>query len=952
MELYQNSSLNSQSTRELTYEEEDFLITIDQLKQNNCSLTSLRLQGLYLPVNCTEVINEMLLTNTTLKTLDLSKNYLSIDHLQSLEEGFCSNASLNNLDFSSNPLEGDCYKYLSNILHSKFNRLTKLKLCWMEFCEKDFNLLCGSVCWSNTLVVLDLSHSVYPEKGFTSLAAILTPRLQLKSQNQNLIKNENENENENEIENEIENENRNRNSAYNPILKKLKLSHPPSQSTPPTIESFNNFCKSLGQNTSLQYLELKNLELNQDYSDSLYRAISKNRSINTLDLSWNDLNCAAIKKICTAIKDSHSKQQWLNQRIRPLTALDLSGNRIGTIGTFELGKLIKEDNYLQSLKLSYVPSLHSTPLPLAYLLSEIKKSTTIKKFAIHTRVFHDPKNSTTNLSNFNFGNTDNLKKNNLQKVKIEELKEIKEYSNEIKQIQTRKALGTVLVETISSHQFLKTLDLSFCRIGHKSFKLLLIGFRNNTSLTHLDLSWSHVRPNDFGIWIAELIKFGPSSLVSFNCDGNNLDSTDITALCESISTAENCNLKELSLANNNIDKLGANVFSQLLNSNFDLNEIEEDQKKLTQEEEEEEEEDDDDNDDEEDESGEEFEEMGGFENDEYQQFNKFSTTQNDEIFDQDQDYYESVSNYNCQLKKLNLSSNYLEYGGLISICKSLKDNTVLQELDISSNILRSAQSIENDLKVWKVIGNILEKNFILNKLIFDSEERQQIIAFQILKKLARNEQIAKNNLIFDFKNLFIERICTDCEIGEIPIHNLMIELRTKEKFSNIKEFLEGNYNREVIRMFLFWIYTSISVNEKIILNLANTLQINNILNQSLEKDLLIAWNNKESKDFKIICFTGEEIYVHKVVLIARSGLYRMLLQSMKNDVNEIKDYSRKSYISLSVLIYHFYFEEIDIEIPEKEIPIVIEELSDAVEFFQLNPNSSLHGFLKNLKFQY
>ncbi|KAJ5072803.1 hypothetical protein M0811_09249 [Anaeramoeba ignava] len=114
----------------------------------------------------------------------------------------------------------------------------------------------------------------------------------------------------------------------------------------------------------------------------------------------------------------------------------------------------------------------------------------------------------------------------------------------------------------------------------------------------------------------------------------------------------------------------------------------------------------------------------------------------------------------------------------------------------------------------------------------------------------------------------------------------------------------------------------------------------------IKNDLLNLYLEKiEKKDFGIVCNDSSEIKVHKLILIARSNLFRGMFLSVKDDSNSVNDYSEKSKESLEQLIYFFYFGEFDLNLKGDSTKI-IQELKDTEDFYQLSPFTPFYNRLK------
>ncbi|KAJ5079576.1 ankyrin repeat ph and sec7 domain containing protein secg-related [Anaeramoeba ignava] len=115
------------------------------------------------------------------------------------------------------------------------------------------------------------------------------------------------------------------------------------------------------------------------------------------------------------------------------------------------------------------------------------------------------------------------------------------------------------------------------------------------------------------------------------------------------------------------------------------------------------------------------------------------------------------------------------------------------------------------------------------------------------------------------------------------------------------------------------------------------------LTSGVINDLKQLYQDEDSKDFVIVT-EKERIKVHKLVLMARSELFRGMFVSVEDKTNQVSDYSGKSSESISQLIKFLYFDKFDNDLSFE----VIEDLKELNIYYQLNQNSS---FEKLLQFQ-
>ncbi|KAJ6250312.1 hypothetical protein M0813_16169 [Anaeramoeba flamelloides] len=231
----------------------------------------------------------------------------------------------------------------------------------------------------------------------------------------------------------------------------------------------------------------------------------------------------------------------------------------------------------------------------------------------------------------------------------------------------------------------------------------------------------------------------------------------------------------------------------------------------------------------------------------------------------------------------------------------------------------------------------------------------------------------KNILHEDLRILYESQKFCDCEIGtlgnQIPAHKALVECRTKLTIDQIqnKLFVEKSINKEQTLSLLKWTYyDEISDLEKLeqtfnLLELTFPPSVNN----TLEKDIAQLYKDEDSKDFKILVkkddqeednedkdkqINYEEIPVHKFILLARSGLFRAMFDYVneKDNTNQIQDYTNKSIESLEILIKYFYTNSIELT-SDQDPELIVEELSDAVEYYQLNDQCNFESELLKIK---
>ncbi|KAJ6240664.1 btk-binding protein-related [Anaeramoeba flamelloides] len=233
-----------------------------------------------------------------------------------------------------------------------------------------------------------------------------------------------------------------------------------------------------------------------------------------------------------------------------------------------------------------------------------------------------------------------------------------------------------------------------------------------------------------------------------------------------------------------------------------------------------------------------------------------------------------------------------------------------------------------------------------------------------------------NPLLNDLELLFKSKKFCDCEIGtlgnQVPVHKALVECRTKLTIDQIQRKLfeqKNSINKEQTLSFLKWVYhDKISALEKLEQTF-NSLKLTfpPSVGNTLEKDIAQLYEDDDSKDFKIMVKIDddeddenedeegnyEEIPVHKFILLARSGLFREMFDNVneKDNTNKVQDYSQKTIESLEILIKYFYTNSIELTADE-DPEFICDELSDAVEYYQLNAQCNLESELLKIKKQF
>ncbi|KAJ6247045.1 e3 ubiquitin-protein ligase herc4-related [Anaeramoeba flamelloides] len=195
----------------------------------------------------------------------------------------------------------------------------------------------------------------------------------------------------------------------------------------------------------------------------------------------------------------------------------------------------------------------------------------------------------------------------------------------------------------------------------------------------------------------------------------------------------------------------------------------------------------------------------------------------------------------------------------------------------------------------------------------------------------------------DLENLLKNGSCSDCNIQDIPVHKILIETRIGKTFDLIKKYLESNCKLNEIQDLLKWIYCDEMINSKRTNEILNHFGIQNAQKTKLlTNDLKQLLFDEQTSDFKLVVKNEEdedeeeELYIHKFILAARSGLFLNMFQNLEENLQKVKDYSGKSLETIELLISFLYTDELPIT-ADTDQEFIKEEFEDIVEYYQLNP---------------
>ncbi|KAJ5068472.1 cyclin-dependent kinase inhibitor 2c-related [Anaeramoeba ignava] len=198
----------------------------------------------------------------------------------------------------------------------------------------------------------------------------------------------------------------------------------------------------------------------------------------------------------------------------------------------------------------------------------------------------------------------------------------------------------------------------------------------------------------------------------------------------------------------------------------------------------------------------------------------------------------------------------------------------------------------------------------------------------------------------DFEVFFERKEFTDLEITcqdrkTIPVHKLILKHRLGEENLDQKIKLFQKLKFEEAKNVLKFIYSGKKEFEEneFIKTFFSEIGIEDIEAKSgrkgLIKDYMKLYKDEKTKDFQIKIDEDHKIEVHKIILIARSSLFRGMFLSVQSNENYVQDFSQKSPRAFDQIIQFFYTDSIDSKISDD----IYDELLDVEHYFLLNTNS-------------
>ncbi|KAJ6239491.1 speckle-type poz protein [Anaeramoeba flamelloides] len=276
------------------------------------------------------------------------------------------------------------------------------------------------------------------------------------------------------------------------------------------------------------------------------------------------------------------------------------------------------------------------------------------------------------------------------------------------------------------------------------------------------------------------------------------------------------------------------------------------------------------------------------------------------------------------------------------------NNTIIQDIDCGYDLFVILTQ-DNEIWVQGIFDDGLysDNTSVIRKLQTGNNLINDLSSYNQIKCCDQNLMFffqSNSYLSQDLGKLLKNGYFSDCNIQDIPVHKILIETRIGKTFDLIKKYLESNCKLNEIQDLLKWIYCDQMINSKRTNEILNHFGIQNAQKTKLLKnDLKQLLFDEQTSDFKLVVKNEdeeedeeEELYIHKFILAARSGLFLNMFQNLYENFQKVKDYSRKSLETIELLISFLYTDKLPIT-ADTDQEFIKEEFEDIVEYYQLNP---------------
>ncbi|KAJ3446261.1 UBIQUITIN-40S ribosomal protein S27A-1 [Anaeramoeba flamelloides] len=296
--------------------------------------------------------------------------------------------------------------------------------------------------------------------------------------------------------------------------------------------------------------------------------------------------------------------------------------------------------------------------------------------------------------------------------------------------------------------------------------------------------------------------------------------------------------------------------------------------------------------------------------------------------------------------KLKLSTLNGELSQL-AVYRDIKMKDLQKSIATTTNI-----SVEDQVLLRDGIQVVPFHKHYFEQFEYLSKAFDNLHTIYVLTKQEFHQAWSEASLLSDFYRLFKREEQCDLCVHKINVHSEMIKIRTKLDPSELKNLLEEKCDQEEVKVFFNWVYADRGINTEQLNKVFEKIGMTKQSESTLLTTISNLWEDEQSKDLTILVPENEElkpIRLHRIILQARSNLFRSMFISVNQIEDSLKDFSGKSYQSLLVFYKFLYTNKLEITGNTKRQKKVKEELSDVDTYYQLSSNNQIFGSNSKLK---
>ncbi|KAJ3424441.1 regulator of chromosome condensation [Anaeramoeba flamelloides] len=223
----------------------------------------------------------------------------------------------------------------------------------------------------------------------------------------------------------------------------------------------------------------------------------------------------------------------------------------------------------------------------------------------------------------------------------------------------------------------------------------------------------------------------------------------------------------------------------------------------------------------------------------------------------------------------------------------------------------------------------------------------------------------RNTIQKDLGILYENSLGTDLEIvSGYRIHKDFVKARIGRPIDKIKEVISG-WEKEDLDLLFLWMYTGTYKGKKQADLLGSLLGISELFKTKVMDTMKQLWIDEDGKNFTILVKEEDmeeeeeeeeeeelvEVPVHKFILYARSGLYRDMFENISVEQDSVTDQSGKTPETIELFVKYLYLDQLELT-ADDDPALVVEELTNAAEFFQLSDENKFNREIKKIKKQF